>query len=111
MKLTNKNLREIKSAVNKGFGLKVSYPKRSENQTLLIYKEYLIRPKNIRPSPGERYVSVRTLAPGKKLSRGASPRNYKINNLLLNVNGKPSPTRSANKKSPTPGKRPRTSIR
>ena len=111
MKLTNKNLREIKSAVDKGFGLKVSYPKRSENQKLVIYKEYLIRPKYNRPSPGEKYVSVRNLKPGEKLSRGASPRNYKVNNLLLNINGKPSPTRSANKKSPTPGKRPRTSIR
>ena len=109
MKLTNKNLREIKSAVIKGFGLKVSYPKKTENQKLIIYKEYLIRPKYYRSSPGERYVSVRNVKPGEKLSRGASPRNYKINNLLLNINGKSPPPRSANQKSASASKRSRKS--
>ena len=109
MKLTNKNLREIKAAVNRGFGLKVSYPKMTENQTLTIYKEYVIRPKHHQRSPGERYISKRNLKPGEKISRGASPRNYKINNLLLNTNGKPSPPRSVNKKSASAGKRSRAS--
>lgn len=105
MKLTAGNLREIKAAVNKGFGIKVSYPKRSVNQTLVIYKEYLITPKHQMRSPGDQYISARNMKPGQKLSRGASPRNYKLNNLLLNVNGKSPSPRSANKKSASASKR------
>lgn len=120
MPLTNAELREIKKFVDMGFGLKVSYPTMSENQTLTIYKEYLIRPKYKPMSPGERYISVRNLKPGQKLSPGGSPRNFKINNTLLGVppsasklkgknkllkvNGKPPSPRFANKKSSSAGK-------
>ena len=111
MVLTKNNLKEIKGFVNKGFGLKVSYPKMSTNQTLTIYKTYLIRPAGNRRSPGERYISTRNLKPGQKLSPGVSPRNYKVNNLLLKINGKSPSPRSANKKSASAGKRSRASIR
>jgi hypothetical protein len=96
MILTAGELREIKSAVNNGFGLKVSYPKRTVDQTLVVYKVYTLARKNQMTAPGVRYINSRNLKPGQKLTRG--PGNYKVNNLLLNLNGTPPSPRPTRKK-------------
>ena len=96
MQLTDKNLREIKTAVNRGFGLKVSRPNRTKNQTVTVYKTYVLRPAEMQikgplqvvqvksRSPRTNYVSARNLKPGNKLSPGSNE-NYRINRMLMRV--------------------------
>ena len=113
MPLTNENLKEIKTAVNRGFGFKLTAPSGTKEQTLVVYKKYLVTPIQLektgpgsyrsvyRRSPTEPRLSARTLLPGNKLS----PSKNGINNLLLRVNGRSPSSRTTNKKGATSRKR------
>ena len=113
MPLTNENLKEIKTAVNQGFGFNLTAPSGTKPQMLVVYKEYLVTPvqrvktgpgsyKSVyRRSPTEPYLPARSLLPRQKLS----PSKYGINNLLLKVNGRSPSPRTLSKTGATPRKR------
>ena len=112
-KVTKKNLQEIKKVVdNFGFGVKVNQPSRTQNQMMMVYKTYLIKPQSmVKNAPGtwrqisraspttNTYVNKRNLKPGERLNPN-SQNIFSIDRLLASTNH-----------AYTPGKRPRTTAK
>ncbi len=111
-KVTKKNLQEIKKVVNNfGFGVKVNQPSRIQNQMMVVYKTYLIKPQSMiknapgtwrelrRASPTNISISKRDLKPGERLNPN-SQNIFSVDRLLASTNH-----------AYTPGRRPRTTAK
>ena len=110
--VTTKNLQEIKKVINNfGFGVKVNQPSRTQNQMMVVYKTYLIKPRSMiknspgtwrelrRASPNNIYVSARNLKPGERLNQSSN--NIRSLDHLLALTKRAYPT----------GRRPRTTAK
>jgi len=100
MPLTNENLKEIKTAVNLGFGFKLPDPIRTKPQKLVVYKKFKIAV--------NRGFEIKIMAPnGNKPREIVVYKEYLVTPIQLEKTG-PGSYRSVYRRSPT---EPRLSAR